>query len=294
MQAPWIGQESYPVWQDLKYALFFACAYPVLQKLLYVTIFDMAARATVDDGKKPVNKVAAERKEVAVRKYKESAWKLLFYALAWSYGVYITYDKEWWITKGTLNFWKGWPEQKMRMDLKLFYASELGFYSYGIVFLLLWETKRKDFGVMTIHHIGTLVLISYSYFTGFVRVGNMVLLAHDISDILLEGAKLFKYSKNEIGASVTFALFAISWLVFRLIYYPTYLIRSTAFEAQKAFLENRTVAETVVYYYCFNTFLIMLLVLHVYWFYLIGRMIVKQVQNSGAVGDDVRSDSDDD
>lgn len=56
----------------------------------------------------------------------------------------------------------------------------------------------------------------------------MVLLAHDISDILLEGAKLFKYSKNEIGASITFALFALSWLVFRLVYFPFELIRSTS------------------------------------------------------------------
>jgi hypothetical protein len=62
-----------------------------------------------------VNEVAAARKELGVKKYKESAWKLLFYTLAWSYGVYITYDKEWWFTNGgTMSFWKGWPDQKMR------------------------------------------------------------------------------------------------------------------------------------------------------------------------------------
>jgi hypothetical protein len=60
-------------------------------------------------------------------------------------------------------------------------------------------------------------------------------------------------------------------------------------EAQFFMLASRSMTQTIVYYYCFNTFLITLLVLHVYWFYLILRMIVKQVQNSGAVGDDVRS-----
>lgn len=42
-------------------------------------------------------------------------------------------------------------------------------------------------------------------------------------------------------------------------------------------------------YYILNTLLICLLVLHVYWWILIWRMIKKQIQNSGKVSDDVRS-----
>jgi len=44
-------------------------------------------------------------------------------------------------------------------------------------------------------------------------------------------------------------------------------------------------------YYVFNTLLITLLVIHYYWWVLIVRMLVKQLKNSGKVGDDVRSGS---
>jgi hypothetical protein len=40
--------------------------------------------------------------------------------------------------------------------------------------------------------------------------------------------------------------------------------------------------------------LISLFVLHIYWWVLIFRMIVKQVEARGRISDDVRSDSDDD
>ncbi len=42
-------------------------------------------------------------------------------------------------------------------------------------------------------------------------------------------------------------------------------------------------------YYIFNTLLISLFVLHIYWWILIFRMIVKQVEARGRVSDDVRS-----
>lgn len=47
--------------------------------------------------------------------------------------------------------------------------------------------------------------------------------------------------------------------------------------------------EGPIYYYVFNTLLFSLLVLHIYWWVLIYRMLVKQIQARGHVGDDVRS-----
>lgn len=44
-------------------------------------------------------------------------------------------------------------------------------------------------------------------------------------------------------------------------------------------------------YYVFNMLLITLLVIHLYWWVLIVRMLVKQLKNRGRVGDDVRSGS---
>jgi len=42
-------------------------------------------------------------------------------------------------------------------------------------------------------------------------------------------------------------------------------------------------------YYSFNTMLLMLLVFHIYWWYLICAMIVRLLKNRGKVGEDIRS-----
>ena len=58
----------------------------------------------------------------------------------------------------------------------------------------------------------------------------MIILAlHDASDVFLEAAKVFKYSGKELRASVFFGLFAVSWLVLRLIFFPFWVIRATRF-----------------------------------------------------------------
>lgn len=44
-----------------------------------------------------------------------------------------------------------------------------------------------------------------------------------------------------------------------------------------------------IYYYLFNTLLYCLLVLHIYWWVLMYRMLVKQIQARGQLSDDVRS-----
>ncbi|XLR46770.1 hypothetical protein HN51_030838 [Arachis hypogaea] len=47
------------------------------------------------------------------------------------------------------------------------------------------------------------------------------------------------------------------------------------------------------YYYVFNSLLYCLLVLHIYWWVMIFRMLVRQLQARRKISDDVRSDSED-
>lgn len=61
----------------------------------------------------------------------------------------------------------------------------------------------------------------------FFRIGTVILALHDASDVFLEGAKIFKYSGKELGASACFGLFATSWLLLRLVYFPFWVIRSS-------------------------------------------------------------------
>jgi ceramide synthetase len=60
-------------------------------------------------------------------------------------------------------------------------------------------------------------------------VGSVVLAIHDASDVFLEIGKLTKYYGLEIVPSIAFVIFAISWVVFRLIFFPFHVIWSTRY-----------------------------------------------------------------
>jgi hypothetical protein len=50
-----------------------------------------------------------------------------------------------------------------------------------------------------IHHIATVILLAYSYWVNFTRIGVMVLLLHDVGDIFLEAAKLARWVPQALG-----------------------------------------------------------------------------------------------
>lgn len=78
----------------------------------------------------------------------------------------------------------------------------------------------QDFRELMIHHFITITLLSVSWANNNVRVGTLVLVSHDVNDIILEGGKLLKYLKKETVCDVLFAFFLLSWLLTRLIYFP--------------------------------------------------------------------------
>lgn len=57
----------------------------------------------------------------------------------------------------------------------------------------------------------------------------------------MEAAKVFKYSEKEFGASAFFGLFAISWLLLRLIFFPFWIIKSTRFVLKADALFHKSV-----------------------------------------------------
>ncbi|KAF8117625.1 hypothetical protein N665_0009s0141, partial [Sinapis alba] len=99
-----------------------------------------------------------------------------------------------------------------------------------------------------------------------------ILALHDASDVFLEVGKMSKHNGAESIASFSFVLFAFSCY----IHYRKHPV------------------EGPIYYYMFNTLLFCLLVLHIFWWVLIYRMLVKQVQDRGKLSEDVRSDSESD
>jgi ceramide synthetase len=83
---------------------------------------------------------------------------------------------------------------------------ELAFY-WSLVFSQFIDVKRKDFWQMFIHHIATILLLSFSYIVNFVRVGTLVLVVHDCGDYWLE----VKIKKFFLIVSILFFFSVQKW-----------------------------------------------------------------------------------
>ena len=71
--------------------------------------------------------------------------------------------------------------------------------------------------------------------------------------------------------------------------YLIIIFLSGSYEVLLTLDKEKHPVEGPIYYYVFNTLLYCLLVLHIYWWVLIYRMLVKQIQARGQLSDDVRS-----
>ncbi|KAI3884429.1 hypothetical protein MKX03_034769 [Papaver bracteatum] len=287
-------KESYPCYEDFLLLPLFVLFFPTVRFFLDRFIFEEVARRLIlGKGYRKIN-VETEETRKKIRKFKESAWKCIYYLSAEVLALSVTYDEPWFTD--TRKFWVGpedqvWPDQKLKLKLKGVYMYTAGFYTYSIFALIFWETRRSDFGVSMSHHVATAILIILSYIFRFARVGSVVLALHDTSDVFLEIGKMSKYSGFERLASSSFILFVLTWLVLRLIYYPFWILWSTSYEVLVSLDKDKHQTEGPIYYYVFNSLLYCLLVLHIYWWVLIQRMLIKQIQARGQLSDDVRSDS---
>uniref|UniRef100_A0A8P4G106 Ceramide synthase 4a n=1 Tax=Dicentrarchus labrax TaxID=13489 RepID=A0A8P4G106_DICLA len=196
------------------------------------------------------------------KKFCEASWRFVFYLVAFTGGLGSLINPV-----AEAHHW--------------YYILEMGFY-VSLLLCVSVDVKRKDFKEQVIHHIATIFLIGFSYCANFVRVGTLVMLVHDSSDFLLESAKMLHYAGWTRTCDSLFVIFALVFLVTRLVVLPGRVLYSTLVVSLEFF-------GPFPGYYFFNTLLLVLQALHIFWAYLILRMVCKFVF-LGKVERDERSD----
>ncbi|CAF0883758.1 unnamed protein product [Didymodactylos carnosus] len=104
-------------------------------------------------------------------------------------------------------------------------------------------------------------------------------------DVKRKSAKMAKYARAQRVCDTLFVIFALVWLVTRLCYFPYKVLYTTTYEE----------VEILGYFpafYLFNGLLMLLQVLHYFWFYLICQVAIGALK-AGKVEKDERSDSED-
>ncbi|KAM8874737.1 ceramide synthase 4a isoform 2-T2 [Spinachia spinachia] len=213
------------------------------------------------------------------KKFCEASWRFVFYLVIFTAGLGSLINTPWfWDHR---ECWRGYPKQPVAEAHFWYYILELGFY-LSLLLCVSVDVKRKDFKEQVIHHIATVFLIGFSYCANYVRVGTLVMLVHDSSDFLLESAKMFHYAGWTRTCDSLFVIFALVFLVTRLVVFPGRVVHTTLVVSLEFF-------EPFFGYYFFNTLLLVLQALHIFWAYLILRMVYKFVF-LGKVERDERSD----
>ncbi|XP_072219110.1 ceramide synthase 2-like isoform X1 [Leuresthes tenuis] len=213
------------------------------------------------------------------KKFGEAAWRFFFYLTAFMVGLACLIDRPWfWDHR---ECWRQYPVQPMERAHFWYYMLELGFY-VSLLLRISVDIKRKDFKEQVIHHLATIFLLSFSYCANYIRIGTLVMLLHDSSDILLESAKMFNYGTGwRKTCDSLFVVFTVVFLVTRLVIFPSKIIRTTLILSMEVF-------EPFAGYYLFNILLMVLQALHVFWAGLILRMVYKFLK--GKLEKDERSD----
>ncbi|XP_075246700.1 ceramide synthase 2-like isoform X2 [Convolutriloba macropyga] len=245
-----------------------------------------AARAFVRFNIGQINKeTKIWKRNLAIKKFQESFWKFSYYASVTLFAL-VTMSWEPFMLAPFYEFdqmAKG--VAPMQFKLSAYYTTQISFYLWMTISLL-WDVRRKDFYQMLIHHFSTLILLLFSYGSGLLHIGCIVMLVHDIADPFLELAKMFNYAKVELVSSAFFVSFMIVFLTSRLVFFPILVLRPGWVDAYPVL--SRVHDNLYPYYVC-NFLLWVLMVLNLMWAYTILKALVRKVTSGGKIKDD-RSD----
>ncbi|KAL0277237.1 UNVERIFIED_CONTAM: hypothetical protein PYX00_004591 [Menopon gallinae] len=229
---------------------------------------------------------AADR-PTKLKKFCENTFRFTYYVFSFIFGLVVLWDKPWlWSIKYC---WVNYPHQSVSNDVWWYYMISLSFY-WSLTMSHFSDVKHKDFWQMFIHHIATIMLMDFSWVCNMHRIGSLVLVVHDCADIFLEAAKMAKYAKRQKICDALFVMFTIIWIVTRLGLFPFWIVRNTMFEAPQ-------MVEMFPAYYIFNSLLLLLLALHIFWTYLILKIAYNAVlvgQMQGDIRSSTNENSDED
>uniref|UniRef100_A0A670YXY6 TLC domain-containing protein n=1 Tax=Pseudonaja textilis TaxID=8673 RepID=A0A670YXY6_PSETE len=156
--------------------------------------------------------------------------------------------------------------QPLHPSLYVYYL--LQFSSYlTLVISMPFDVKQKDFNVMIVHHVISMLLIGFSYCVNFIPIGSLVLILHGAPDTPLYAAKVFNYLKWQKTCNTLFIIFSVVFLFNRAIFFPYKILYSTIYH----FAETHE----LYFYYFFNALLMLVYVLNVCWSYTIILMLYR-------------------
>lgn len=248
--------------------------------------------------------------EDRIVKFGEYVYRLLYHSSVSIFGLSYFCKEPWWNLDSDLSgiryIFVNHPHHEISVGMIWYYLFQAAYNVDAVLhllqlsFVLSWQkpfkdrrfripihvrwssTVRGDFREMLIHHIVTNLLIFVSSWFRFTRGGSMVFLVHDLSDVPVDLSKLSNFMKWKTATIACFVTMVIVWMATRLIVLPLYIFRGVLKYSHLLVTENGTmdVRFFVMYRPLFYSLFALLIILHVFWFYIFIRIALDLVNKS--------------
>jgi len=212
-----------------------------------------------------------KEKKFRIERFAAVVFKFVYFSCITIWGFYLLSSREWFPTflggEGDIKkCYEDYPNQVIPEEIRIYFLFQLAYHCHSLIFQFILP-HRNDFMEMVLHHNCAIFLLLFSYFMNFVRIGTIVLFIHDVGDILTYATKALVDTQYVKLAVVVYFILMAFWLYLRLYIFPFYIIYSTITQTPEFVLQNLFFS-----YFFLNILLVLLFVLHVYWFFLLIAM----------------------
>ncbi|NXM64930.1 CERS1 synthase, partial [Illadopsis cleaveri] len=205
-------------------------------------------------------------------KMPESAWKLLFYSLSWSYGAYLLFCTDYPFFHDPPSVFYDWQQgMEVPRDIAMAYLLQGSFYGHSLYATAYMDTWRKDSVVMLLHHVVALTLIASSY---AFRSRDWGARSRDW-DAMGTGGRAGSVPCH--GDTKP----ALSLFWFRLYWFPLKVLYATCHSSLQS-------VPNIPFYFFFNALLLVLTLMNIYWFLYIVLFVAKVLLGQVQEVNDVR------
>lgn len=144
-----------------------------------------------------------------------------------------------------------------------------------------FETRRKDFWPMFIHHLLALTMVHIIWIMNVHRVGAAMIFLHDVSELPAFALKAYTYYKpGSMGCNFLLVIFNILWFVARIYFYPRHVYVTFTEFPYKGYPA----------YWIMLACCLCLAVLHMLWSIMLIQLDIRTIKKGG-MDRDVRSSS---
>lgn len=174
------------------------------------------------------------------------------------------------------NLYVGYPMYEMPYGMSTFFFASLGLHILRFVQLFGSSTKKNDYYEMLLHHTLTFVLFSGGYLMNVIPTGLLVILVIDFCNCWTHYAKAFAGTVYTNLCMFMGAMCWATWFYSRLVCLPIIIYYGLFVNVDKIPGIQYSAEKSV--FTILGVFLSFIVLLSIFWWYLITRMVVKAIR----------------